>query len=137
MHLGGKFAACSRVREKDGRFVDSGINWPNERPTVARADDRKIGNACITDYSSGSEFVFTKLINELTCWRVEYMSRRPPSLVRGSVGSWVVDPRDGLLFCGGGVDPRLEANSNIYQIANRDHRSAPETCRLGSILNQA
>lgn len=25
----------------------------------------------------------------------------------------------------------FEANSNIYQIANRDHRSAPETCRLG------
>lgn len=31
----------------------------------------------------------------------------------------------------------FEASSNIYQIANRDHRSAPETCRLGFVLNQA
>lgn len=31
----------------------------------------------------------------------------------------------------------FEVSSNTYQIANRDHRSAPETCRLGIVLNQA
>lgn len=50
--------------------------------------------------------------------------------------SWMMDPRTAYSDVVALVHD-FEASSNIYQIANRDHRSAPETCRLGFVLNQA
>ena len=61
-----------RVREKDGRCVDGGINWPNERPTAARRlMDRKIGKACRSDLTT------------------EFYTSRGPSSFHGSMGSWI------------------------------------------------
>lgn len=76
------------VRE-DGKCVDGGINWPNERPTAARRlMIVKLGK------HNRTEFIITEF----------YMPSTISSWVHGFMDSWMMDPRDGLLLCGG-VNP--------------------------------
>lgn len=124
MHLGKKFAASSRLREEDGRCVDGGINWPNERPTAARM------------------LMIVKLVKHAGLRLLQNLHAQTTiisSWVHGFMNSWIHGwwIRETAYSYVVALIHDFEASSNIYQIANRDHRSAPETCRLGFVLNQA
>lgn len=84
--------------------------------------DRKIGKACRTDFITEIHVQTTIIFSWVHGLMMD--SWIHGSWIRVTAYSYVV-----------ALIHDLKASSNIiYQIANRDHRSAPETCRL---LNQA